>query len=280
MVTISFPYERKKYKPAGRQLLGISDGDTPKIQMPIRMSNIDTPEKADYAGKPDKSQPKIERGLQRLQQNQFGLVTDDLIQYFTERVGENSAAQHIDGGNRATHALQTFHDERLLREDGSFRKLGVFPQGEAIDFFGRVLAYTAPWYTKTELQAGADRTTFNLNLLEQGWAAFFPFYPSLPKNSDFELAVNAAEYAWDNKLGVWDLYGETFLLAYEFRMLVKLGEKKEDKQETWKGTFYRHCFDLRSMEDKGLFGFVEIPPPYRLWVKTEDLNAAIVDLGV
>jgi len=244
------------------------------------MANIDTPEKADYAGFPDKSQPKIDRGLQRLQTNQYEMAPDGLIDYFTAQVNSDSAAQHIEGGNRATHALQTLHDERLLREDLSFRQLGVFPQGEAIDFFGRILAYTAPWYSKKELQTNPDRTTFNLNLLEQGWAAFFPFYPSLPKNSDFQMALDASIRAWDNRAGVWNMFGDTFLLAYEFRMLIKLGQKAEDDEKVWNSTFYRHCIDLRTMQDTGPFGFYDVPPPYRLWVKTDDMAQARLDLGI
>ena len=41
-------------------------------------------------------------------------------------------------------------------------------------------------------------------MIESGWAAFFPIYPSLPKKDDFNMAIKAAEDAWENQKGIWE----------------------------------------------------------------------------
>ena len=280
MLTIDFRFERQSYKSAPRRLLHISDGDTPNIQMPIRMCNIDTPEKANYAGRPKKAQPKLDRAVDRLLSNQFAATPAKLREYFEKRVTQHAAAQHIDAASRATQIFQKYLDQRLFRDGRSRRRVGVFPQGNVIDSYGRLLAYTAPWYCKEELEAGADRTTFNINMIESGWAAFFPFYPTLPKNDDMNFALQRAVHAWENQLGVWEQYGNTFLLAYEYRMLVKLGCSTGDLSELHDEAFYRNCIDLRTLKDQGVYGFVDVPPPYRLWVKTAEMPQARADLGL
>lgn len=43
--------------------------------------------------------------------------------------------------------------------------------------------------------------TFNLMLVEAGWAASFPVYPSIPNVKDIELLRSAAEQAREGKKG-------------------------------------------------------------------------------
>ena len=38
--------------------------------------------------------------------------------------------------------------------------------------------------------------------------------------------------------------------------------------------------DLRTLRDRGVYGFVEVPPPYRLRVKDYDMPQATRDLGL
>ena len=280
MVNVNFRFTRPRYERTRRRLLRISDGDTPYIEMPIRMSNIDTPEKAGYAGGPLKAQAKLDRALRRLRDGSFPRVPQAVVNYFAARVLPNAAADHIAAGNQATQVLRDFLERRLVRTGGKRRSVAVFPQGSVLDSYGRLLAYIAPWYTKEELNDGADRTTFNINMIETGWAAFFPFYPTLPRNRDMNFAIRRAEHAWDSKLGVWREYGETFLLAYEYRMLVKLGRENGCMAELHDEAFYRNCIDLQTMQDCGVYGFVDVPPPYRMWVKTDDMAQATIDLGL
>jgi hypothetical protein len=116
-------------------------------------------------------------------------------------------------------------------------------------------------------------------MIENGWAAFFPIYPSLPRNDDMNRAIAAAEVAWDEKRGVWGEFGEMVLLGYEFRMCVKLAAAA-DQQSGIREAFQRTCVDLRNMREVGLFGFHAIPPCYRLWIWEDDIAQARQDLGV
>ena len=105
---------------------------------------------------------------------------------------------------------------RLLRTSDD---LAIIPSGEIIDTYGRLLAYFTPWYDGTAADplppaVNPDRYTFNLNMIASGWAAFFPVYPSLQKDSDLNLAIAAAEEAWSKKLGQWKDNGAEFLIAY------------------------------------------------------------------
>jgi endonuclease YncB( thermonuclease family) len=47
-------------------------------------------------------------------------------------------------------------------------------------------------------------------MIENGWAAFFPIYPSLPQNRDMNKAISSTEDAWNNKRGIWNKYGEYY----------------------------------------------------------------------
>ena len=66
-VTVNFDFPRVIRSAAPRRLVRSSDGDTTVIDQPIRMVSCDTPEKSGYAGKPEVSQPKLNRCRQRLQ---------------------------------------------------------------------------------------------------------------------------------------------------------------------------------------------------------------------
>jgi len=116
-------------------------------------------------------------------------------------------------------------------------------------------------------------------MIENGWAAFFPIYPSLPRNGDMNRAIAAAEVAWGEKRGAWHEFGENVLLGYEFRMCVKLGAAA-NQQSGISEAFKRICVDLRNMREVGRFGFHAIPPCHRLWIWDDDIIQARQDLGV
>ena len=110
-------------------------------------------------------------------------------------------------------------------------------------------------------------------MIESGWAAFFPIYPSLPKDDDMNLAIAAAETAWSQKLGAWKKYGSKVLLGYEYRACIKLG-RADSAAEGIDAAFQRLCVDLRSLKIVGKVGFHRVPPPYRLWVWEKDIAEA------
>ena len=211
--------------------LKLTDGDTIQINQPIRMLNIDTPEKSGGSfGKAESAQKKINRAKKRMEDSLFdGLLEGGLMAYLTGKATIDAASRHFRAGKSATKALSKAMRERL----GSFSddlqpKLFISAFQPYFDRYLRVLAFVSPFYTKEELPPFGDprRRTYNLEMLENGHACHFPIYPSIPKPQDWLLAVNASKNAWDNKLGQWsaDNGGENVLLAYEFRAMLDLGE--------------------------------------------------------
>ena len=280
--TVNFQYKRNIRSAAPRKLARISDGDTPVIEQPIRMVSCDTPEKAGYAGKPETSQLKLDRCRERLEGNFYSELPLQLREYLINKLTGDAAQRHIDAGNEASHVFDTILEERLTRPDGKKRNVATIPTGEIIDKYGRLLAYIAPWFSNTRgdplpLRDSPERRTFNLNMVENGWAAFFPIYPSLPGNEDMNLAIKAAESAWDGQIGIWAGYGRNVLLAYEFRACIKLGTS-ENGADGIKSAFERICVDLRDLRIVGKFGFHKVPPCYRVWVWEKDIADAKKDL--
>ena len=104
-------------------------------------------------------------------------------------------------GQQATEAFQTLLEEKLSRPNSS-RKRSVFLQvaDQPFDQYGRLLAYMAPSYSAKERaqMSPRERATFNLLMIEAGWAAPFPIYPSLPKHLDLVLLQKAGQEAVEN----------------------------------------------------------------------------------
>jgi endonuclease YncB( thermonuclease family) len=282
--TVNFNTTSNSKKAVPRALLRNADGDTPYIEQPIRMVSCDTPEKAHYAGGPAVSQPKLDTCRQRLQGTFYQALPQALRTYLTNKLGPTAASDHISGGIQASATFEALVATRLAKPDGTMRRLGVIPTGEVIDVYGRMLAYIVPWYANTPTDplppvGDPARDTFNLNMIANGWAAFFPVYKSLPKDADMNRAIAAAETAWNQQLGLWNMFGQQVLLAYEFRMCIKLAAAAT-AQDGIDAAFQRHCVDLRTLQNVGLFGFPAVPPPYRLWIWTADVADATTALGL
>jgi endonuclease YncB( thermonuclease family) len=278
---VAFAYKRNIRKANDHRLLSISDGDTPNIQQPVRMVSCDTPEKAQYAGLPETSQPKLDRCKARLESGFYSALPQGLRDYLATKITSDAAERHVAAAKRASEVFTTLMEDRLSRPSGTKRRVAVIPTGEIIDTYGRMLAYLAPFYAPPEpLPPPNDplRRTFNLDMIESGWAAFFPVYPSLPQNADMNLAIAAAEAAWENQRGAWSEFGSDLLLGYEYRMCIKLSKEGDAAADRITDAFERTCIDLRNMTSVGEFGFPSVPPCYRLWVWTKDIAQATVDL--
>ncbi len=282
-VEVTYQFKPTAQRAARRRWLDNSDGDTPNIRQPIRMVSIDTPEKSGYAGGPAKSQPKLDKCRERLQSGFYPNIPDQFRDYLLAKLTDDAAARHVDAADRATEEFQKLVDERLAKPDGGEpRPMATIATGRLLDDWSRLLAYVSPWYESDEL-AGMDydhpdRRTFNLDMVDNGWAAFFPIYPSLPRyKEDMNRAIAAAEEAWNNKRGAWDEFGEDLLLAYEYRLCIKLGTA-ETAAKGMESAFRRICVDLRTMTEVGLYGWHDVPPCYRLWVWEDDIEQARIDL--
>lgn len=281
---VDFTYPRQLRTAQPRKLSRVSDGDTPVIEQPIRMVSCDTPEKAGYAGKPEVSQPKLDACRDRLENGYYAALPEKLRRYLIRKLRPDAAARHIAAGERASAEFDALLNRRLTRPNGSKRNTAVVPTGEVIDRYGRLLAYIAPWYSGSAAdpvppRGSAERRTFNLDMVENGWAALFPIYPSLPQNADFNLVIHAAEAAWQEQRGAWAEFGRDLLLAYEYRACIKLGAAKSAATGI-RDAFQRVCVDLRDLKNKGVYGFHAVPPPYRLWVWQDDIAQAGADLGL
>lgn len=271
-------------KSAAHRLLRASDGDTLVVEQPIRMVSCDTPEKAQYAGAPAVAQPKLNRCRERLENGFYAALPAELRNYLIGKLAADAAARHIAGAVDASAHFDAIVATRLSRPDGRQRRVAVLPSGEIIDSYGRMLAYLAPWFDGPPADplppaSSPERRTFNLDMIADGWAAFFPIYPSLPRLPDMRLAVAAAERAWDGRLGAWEEYGEDLLLGYEYRMCIKLA-MADTGAEGIADAFERVCVDLRTLRIVGKFGFPAVPPSLRLWVWQDDMAEARVALGL
>jgi hypothetical protein len=153
-----------------------------------------------------------------------------------------------------------------------------------MDIYGRMLAYLAPWFDNTPAdprppQDSSDRLTFNYDMILSGWAVFLPIYPSLPANSDLNMAIAAAETAWNEQRGMWGKYGADVLLGYEYRQCIILG-KAPTAEAGIAEAYQRTCVDLRNLQVVGEYGYFQVPPPYRLWIWFKDFEKAKIDLAL
>ncbi|MEV6275486.1 hypothetical protein [Nocardia sp. NPDC051832] len=253
--------------------------------MAVRMVSIDTPESL-FGGSPPTAQAALERAKTRLEDGTFDALPKDLRDYLVGRITADAAQRHLGAGKAAADVHKQMVETRLTRPDGSKRKLAVIATGELIESKGRMLAYTAPWFSGTASDPMPPRNdprrrTFNLELVATGWAATFLIYPSIPRTADLNMLLDAATVAWDNKFGAWTHGGEDLLLAYEYRALIKLGAANlDDPAATLDEAFQRVCVDLRDLTEVGLHGYHKVPPPHRLWFWAKDTEQARRDLPI
>ncbi|WP_270938045.1 hypothetical protein, partial [Falsiroseomonas oryzae] len=259
------------------------DGDTMRLSVPFRLVSVDTPEKRNFAGPPERSQKLLDAALLVLEGlERDGKVPRGFAAYFTPRVHDGGAKRHDAAAERATRALRSIRSQRLGRSGGKLRDLAVILAGEAVDSNGRMLAYVAPFLEKAERDRlgpeAKERRTFNLDLVAEGFAASFPVWPSFPsRREDFTGFLDAAEDAHRRALGSWGNGGAgTLLTGYEFRALVRIGRlaaevkagKRTARPSDYLAVFERHCVD-RTGAECGRFGFVDVPHGARIWAWTK-----------
>ncbi|MFD5271546.1 hypothetical protein [Streptomyces sp. NPDC058335] len=171
--------------------MSVTNGDTPNIAMAIRMVSIDTPE-SHYGGAPATAQTALERTKARLLDGTYDALPQDLRDYLVSHITPDAAQRHQAAGQAAAEAHTATVANRLTRPDGSQRKMAVIAAGELVEGNGRLLAYTAPWFTGSASDPlpprdDPGRRTFNLDMVSLGWAATFLIYPSNPPNKDLNL---------------------------------------------------------------------------------------------
>lgn len=266
-----------------KQLLRITDGDTPYVSFSIRMLSIDAPE-VHYPGTQDPAAhdarlkdlgDAIEAGRVAID---AGLAAHLLPRLQSGRAGTLQKRQ----GEAARAGFQALLDEKLKGPRG-MRPLFLRAANEHFDAYGRLLAYIAPNYSKEERARlpYAERATFNLLLVEAGLAASFPIYPSLPKYIDLVLLQNAARAAVDGRLGIWADGG--VLTGYEFRLCYKLWQRintPEAEQRRIGPWIERHCVDMTTSELFPPQQYYRVKPWNRVFVWPRDLGEAIARLNL
>lgn len=269
-----------------RSYMELADGDTPYVKFSIRMLSIDTPEKR-YKKKSSNFDNAFDDLSSWINQGKAP-ISDDLAGYLLPRISTGSVGslqeqQAID----ATSYFDALIKNKLTKPNGKLRKLFLKTADESFDSNGRLLAYVSPYYSSAELNAISyeDRATFNLLMVESGWAASFPIYPSLPKHVDLELFHSAAKKAFDGKKGAWG--DDKMLTGYEFRMCVKLyyvtkrivnGENLKFWQKY--GWIDRYCCDLSNRKVYFPQDYFKVKPYNRVFIWSKDVSDAVSKLNL
>ncbi|MFD8103201.1 thermonuclease family protein [Nocardia fluminea] len=266
----------------------LSDGDSPKLAMAIRMLSIDTPE---VTARSPEGASSIDQQFTQLatwlRERDDLPISDRYAQYLLPKIGTgNAATLHFQQGKTASAFAKTNMAQRLARP-GADTPRGVFIRtaDTPFDNYGRLLAYIAPNYSTTELQTmtRAQRATFNLDLVREGHAAPFILYPAIPGELDLPMFLDAAASAVAQKKGIWA--DPLTLIAYEYRAVEKLydiaaqivaGKKPKDRY-SWR---QRYCADMRTRRLHGPEDYTDIDPVYRLWIWPDDIRTAITDLNL
>lgn len=272
-----------------KALVDVSDGDTPNIRMPIRMLSIDTPE---VTARSDTGAQKVNdkfAQLVRWLKDGTAPVTASFRDYILPKLETMSAGSlQLEQGQAASAFYKAIIEERLTRP-GSTKKRSLFIRNadDPFDNYGRLLAYVSPSYSKKERDSMTreERATFNLNLIESGWAAPFVLFPSIPGELDLPLFLEKSADAVDARRGQ---YADSLSLpGYEYRMCEKLyGITKKlsegnilsrADQLAWRS---RYCADMRTRELRSPEEYMSIPTTYRLWIWPNDVQRAIGQLNL
>lgn len=271
-----------------KEYLSVTDGDTPYVSISIRMLSIDTPE-VHYPGnqKPSKQDENLAQLAAWIQAGKAP-INSGLAQHLHPKLATGTAGTlQEQQGKQATNKFEELLNEKLTRPSGSKRRVFLRSADQPFDQYGRLLAYIAPSYTTQELASMSykERATFNLLMIESGWAAPFPIYPSIPKYYDLMLLQEIAKDACDNHRGVWA--DPLTLTGYEFRMCVKLYQvtkklvdgKKLSSSELF-GWISRFCVDMTTREVFFPQNYYKVAPYNRIFVWPEDAAEATARLNL
>lgn len=271
-----------------RSLTDVSDGDTPNVRMPIRMLSVDTPE---VTARSETGAANVDAKFSELAEwmrQGMAPVEGAFRDYILPKLENTDAGTlQFTQGKEASAFYKQIIEQRLTKPNGRKRKLFLRSPKEPFDGYGRLLAYVSPSYSTKELatMTRKERATFNLDLVESGWAAPFILFPSIPNELDLPIFVEAAIDARENRRGQYQ--DELSMPGYEYRACEKLytitkkivqgTNLSVKKRMAWRS---RYCADMRNRKIFGPDGYIHIPAPYRLWIWPEDLQRSITMLNL
>jgi endonuclease YncB( thermonuclease family) len=255
------------------------DGDTARISMSMRFLSIDTPEVV-AASALTKTNDKLLQLGQWMSQGKVPLDAG-LAQHLLPKLQTAPATLQDQQGQAARNHLQQLFAQRL----GQGRSVFLRTSDQPFDGNGRLLVYVAPNLKKEELATATpdQRATFNLLMVQAGWAASFPIFPSFPKHADLELLFRAAAQAHADQLGIWA--NPATLPAYEYRECLRLYELTNDlltankpfRTSDWVS---RYCFDLATLQIVEPQHYYRIAPANRAFVWPQDVRRAVSELNL
>ena len=264
-----------------KKYLDATDGDTPYVSISIRMLSIDTPE-VHYPGRPSEHDGSLTQLAAWIEAGKVP-VSSGLAEHLHPKLATGKAGTlQEEQGKKATDKFKELLDEKLTRPNGRKRWVFLRAADQPFDGYGRLLAYMAPSYSAEERAAMSpwERATFNLLMVQSGWAAPFLIYPSIPKYADLVMLQEAAKDAYDNKKGAWA--DPLMLTGYEFRMCVRLYDitkKLVDGQELSSAERYewitRYCVDMTTREIFYPQSYYKVAPYNRIFIWPEDVAEAV-----
>lgn len=271
-----------------KSYLRATDGDTPYVSIPIRMLSIDTPE-VHYPGnqKPSRQDKNLAQLAAWIQAGKAP-INSGLTQHLQPKLATGTAGTlQEQQGKSATAKFEAMLQAKLTKPNGSKRRVYLHSADEPFDHYGRLLAYMSPSYTAKELASMSykNRASFNLMMIDSGWAASFPIYPSIPKYRDLVMLQEAAKDACGNGRGAWA--DPMMLTGYEFRMCVRLhqitkklvGGKKLSSKERYSWVS-RFCLDMTTREMFFPQDYYKVKPYNRIFVWPEDAVEAVANMNL
>ncbi len=260
-MALAIRYESQREQAGKARWVSNTDGDTPTIQLTIRLLGIDAPE-VHYPGtqKPSAFNSKLENVL-KTHRAQF--KTKGLRDFLEPRLAHQPGTRQLQWGERARRAFEELALHRLRRSSGGqtrYRNLYLTVGEQMFDQYRRLLAYVAPEEKNPE-----KRLTFNLLLMQEGWAVNYCIYPNLPKPDDWAKVQQAVRQARREKKGFWK--DETLLLGYEYRFCVDTLLGKRSGPD-------KYCVDVTDGRLYAPHEYYQIEPENRLFVIKEHLPQA------
>ena len=275
MSSFTFNYEPEHLRFGDRPIwVSATDGDTPTVQLPIRMLGMDAPE-LHYGGASEKNPGKYDAVIEKFLVTAGGDLDAGLKKHLVKRLNDKPCTRQIKAGQAAYNHFQNMVRERLDRGIGTNgrplkpRRLFVMVSEEVFDRYGRLLAYVNASYTKKERESipPTKRPTFNLQMVQEGHAISLLIYPNIPKPADLKLIQNAVKKARIGRKGMWAKPASA-LLPYEFRWIVDtIGGGRHGPD--------RFCADIITGNLFPPEQYYRVLPENRLFFYPEDVGEAL-----
>ncbi|UCH79089.1 MAG: thermonuclease family protein [Candidatus Coatesbacteria bacterium] len=263
-----------------------TDGDTTSVITNIRMLSIDTPE-LHYEGHPHNHDGKLKQLADWIYEGHLPLSVG-LSEHLHARLATGTAGTlQEQQGEEAKAEFERLVRTKLTKPNGDRRPIRLVAAEQHFDQYNRLLAYVFPRYTKKESWTMSPRELASLNfyMVESGWAALFPVYPSLPRHLDLVMFQEAAKEAYEIRRGAW---AERLAMpGYEYRMCLRLhkvakkvvaGEKVREGDVY--GCAHRFCVDVTTKEIFYPVSYYKVEPYNRLFVWPEHVVDAVGKLNL